>query len=70
MKITFTIHAKNQINERNILNEEVTDSIHHPDKIIKKYGKHFYRKRLDRGEIEIVCERIENNIKVITVYWL
>lgn len=70
MKIIFTLHSEIQLEERGILKQDVIDSIKYPDRIIKKYNKYYYQKRLEMGEIEIVCERTEKHIKVITVYWL
>ena len=70
MEVVFTIHAENQIKERGILKQDIIDSIKRPDNIIKKHGKYYYQNRLNGGIIEIVCERMENNIKVVTVYWL
>jgi len=46
------------------------DVINFPDKAIKKHGKYYHQRSLQRGKIEVVCEQIENNIKVITLYWL
>ena len=70
MEIIFTIHAKYRIEKRKILEQEVIDSIKYPDKTIKKYSKYHFQKKLERGTIEICCEKTERNIKVITVYWL
>jgi len=70
MKIEFTIHALDRIKKRKILKQEIIDAIKYSDKIIKKHGKYYYQKKLDRGSIEICCEKTENNIKVITIYWL
>ncbi len=36
---------------------------------VKKAGLYFYRKRIDRGVIEVVVERT-SFINVITVYWV
>ena len=70
MKIIFTHHAETRIEIRKILKEEIINAIQQPDKIIKKYDKHYYQKKLNRGTIEIVCEKTENNINIITVYWI
>ena len=70
MQIVFTLHSKRQIKKRNLTEQKIIESIKFPDKIIKKHDKFYYVKDLDRGTIEIVCEKTANNIKVITVYWL
>ena len=70
MNIIFTKHAEERIKLRGFSSFEIIEAIKHPDKTIHKYGKQFYQKKLDRGLIEVCCEKTENNIKVITVYWL
>ena len=70
MEIIFTKHVENRIEKRKILREEVIDAIKFPLQIHKKHGKHFYRKKLSRGIIEVCCEKTESNINVITVYWI
>lgn len=70
MQIIFTMHAKCRLLQRKILADEVTDIIHWPDLVVKKYGQYYYQKKVDRGTIEVVCEKTESNIKIITVYWV
>ena len=70
MNITFTNHAESRIKKRKIQKHEVIDAIKYPDKILKKHGKYYFQKSLERGKIEVAAEKIENNIKVITLYWL
>ncbi len=70
MEIIFTDHAEFRLKVRKVLKEEVIDTIRYPDKTIKKYDKYFYQKKLDRGTIEVCCERTETYIKVVTIYWL
>jgi len=70
MEITFTFHAEFRIQKRKLLKEEVIEAINFPDQIIKKWGKYYYQKKLNRGTIEIVAERTERNINIITIYWL
>ena len=70
MKIIFTNHAEHRLIKRKILKQDVLDAIKYPNKIIKKHGKYYFQKVLRRGKIEIVCEIMEINIKIITLYWL
>ena len=70
MKISFTNHAKYRVEKRKILEEEIIDAINHPDKTIKRHGKYYFQKRLERGTIEVSCEKTESIINVITVYWI
>jgi len=51
MKIVFTNHAKYRIEKRKILEQEVIDAIEYPDKTIKKHGKYYFQKRLERRTI-------------------
>jgi len=68
--VIFTFHAELRIRKRNLSKEEVLEAIKFPDEIIKKQGKYYYQKRLNRGIIEVVVERTEKNINIITIYWL
>ena len=69
MYIIFTDHAIRKLRKRNILKEEVIYAIKQPLVTKKKYGKYFYLLKLDRGLIEVCCERTGKHIKVVTVYW-
>ena len=69
MDVIFTGHAEKRIIARKVTKQEVVDAVRFPDKIIKKHGKYYYQKRLSRGVIEIVAERTESNINIITIYW-
>lgn len=70
MEIIFTSHAKYRIEKRKILEQEVIDVIKYPDRTIKRHDKYYFQKRLERGTIEVSCEKTERIIKVITVYWI
>ena len=70
MQIIFTNHALFRIEKRGILKEEVIDAVKYPDKILKKHGLHYYQKKLNRGVIEVCCEKTERIINVVTIYWI
>ncbi|VVB81709.1 Uncharacterised protein [uncultured archaeon] len=70
MEIIFTSHAEFRIKKRKLLEQEVVDTIRYPDITIKKYDKYYFQKKLERGTIEVSCEKTERYIKVITVYWI
>lgn len=70
MNVEFTLHAEQRINKRNLSKEEIINAIKNPDKTTKKHGAVYFEKNLGNGTIEIVCERTESNIKVITLYWI
>ncbi len=70
MKLIFTLHALDRIKKRKITKEEVEESIKFPDNTEKKHGLYYAQKKIQRGKIEIVYEKKENYIKVITLYWI
>ncbi|MBI1969857.1 DUF4258 domain-containing protein [Candidatus Woesearchaeota archaeon] len=70
MEVIFTIHAKERLQRRHILEEEALDAIKHPDRTIKRHGLYYIQKKLQRGTIEVCCEKGERYIKVVSVYWL
>ncbi len=70
MEITFTVHALARLKEREISQELVIEVIRFSDNIIKKHGKYYYQKSFHQGTIEVVVEKEEKNLNVITVYWL
>ena len=67
MKISFTSHAEDRMKTRGLLKHEALDAIKFPDNTIKKYGKYYYQKKLERGIIEVCCEKTENNINVLII---
>ena len=70
MQIELTDHARARLENRKILEQELIDALKYPEKILKKHGKYYFQKTLQGGRTEIVCERRENHIKVITIYWV
>jgi len=67
--IDFTNHAKEQMKERNISEDEVINTIKYPEETSKDGKVYYARKNIGRANIEVVYTR-ENYIKVITVYSL
>lgn len=70
MQIIFTAHAEWRLKKRKLTKEEILEAMKFPDKTLKKHGKYYVQKKLQRGTIEIVFEREETFIRVVTVYWL
>ena len=70
MKIVFTKHAEQRALERNITKDEIIDGLVNPYKLEKIGDKNHCQKYTSRGIIEIVFERIDSNLIVITVYWV
>jgi len=70
MEYIFTTHAEYRIEKRKLTKEEVIEAIKYPDKTLKKHEKYYAQKNIGNGTIEVVHERTEKYIKIITVYWL
>ncbi len=67
MHIELTKHAKEQMKERGISEDEVINTIKYPEKTQKIDNVYYAQKSLGWANIEVVYIR-ENYIKVITVY--
>ncbi len=71
MEIVFTSHAEERVKTRKISKEEVLEALKFPTTVIKKYDLYYYQRIIDqRGMIEVVVDKTEKNIKIITVYWI
>ena len=70
MEYIFTAHAEFRLTRRKLSEDEIIDAIKSPDATQKKHEKYYAQKKLIRGKIEIVYEKTEKYIKIITVYWL
>lgn len=70
MKIVFTLHSLDRIKKRKITKEEIEESVRVPDNITKKHEKYYIQKKLQRGTMEVVYEKKESYIKIITLYWI
>ena len=67
MEIILTRHAKDQMKERGISEDEVINTIKYPEKTLKTTDRYLAQKKVSIGTIEVVYIR-EKYIKVITVY--
>jgi len=67
MNIIFTKHAKEQMEERGISEDEVINTIKYPEKTEKIRDRYLVQKKTIQGIIEVVYIK-ENYIKVITAY--
>ena len=70
MRIEFTRHARDALDERRISEQDAVDAVLFPDDLGKRYGQYFARKSLDRGTICVAYELEGNFIKIITLWWL
>ncbi|MFA6064482.1 MAG: DUF4258 domain-containing protein [archaeon] len=70
MKVILTKHAEQRALERNISKDEIFDGLVNPYNLEKRNEKNYCQKYTSRGVIEIVFERKDNNLIVITVYWV
>jgi len=69
MNITYTLHAEEQIKERNVIKEWVEETIKSPDKIKSDANKHYATKKLDSHVLKVVYVK-QKYIKVITCYFV
>ena len=67
MNIVFTKHAKEQMKERGITEDDVINAVKYPEKTKKISNIYYVQKKVIQGTIEVVYIK-ENYIKVITVY--
>ena len=69
MRIIFTNHARQRMQERGISESEVVESIQYPANILRENGgiQHF-QKSFTYGTIEVVVGVKKNHFIVITVY--
>jgi hypothetical protein len=70
MEYIFTAHALFRVGKRKLSEEEVLEAIKQPDITFKKHSKYYAQKKFMIGSIEVVYEKTESYIKIITVYWL
>ena len=70
MKYKFTIHAEQRRKKRNVTKEEIIETIRYPDRVLKKHNKYYVQKNIGRGKIEVVYNKTEKYISIITVYWI
>ena len=70
MMFVFSAHAKDRLVKRNLSEQDVVDAIVYSSITIKKQGKFYASKNIGRGTIEVVYEKTEKYISVITVYWV
>lgn len=69
MKIIITKHAKEMMEKRKINEDEVIQTIQHPEKLTKIDGLYYTQKNILRADIEVVYEKVKY-IKVITLYYI
>jgi len=69
VKIKFTLHALEQMRARTIDEQEILDAINIPEIIVKRYGRHHFKRTINRGVLEVVCEKTENHINIITIFF-
>jgi hypothetical protein len=70
MDITFTKHAEHRLIKRKVSKDEILEIIKYPTEIKKKYGKYYFQKELVRGKVVVVCEKTQNHINIIPLYWI
>ncbi|MFC1648697.1 DUF4258 domain-containing protein [Nanoarchaeota archaeon] len=70
MKVSLSAHAKKRMKLRRITEDDVLQAIRYPRKTRKKYGLYYIEYELPHGSIELVYDRKQNHINIITIYWI
>lgn len=71
MNFVFTLHARERFKLREISEDEVLNTIRVPTRVIKKYDLYYYQRKIDsQRTLEVVVEKTEKNIKIVTAYWI
>ena len=69
MKIDITKHAKERMQEYNVTEELVKNTIDKPDSVIKSYNnRSIYQKKLNGYILRVIVEEGKEIKRVITVY--
>lgn len=69
MKIAITEHARERMQEYNLSEEVVKDTIHNPDSIAEGHGdRKIYQKKLNSYTVRVIVEENKEIKRVITVY--
>ncbi len=69
MKIDITEHAKERMEEYNVSEDLVKDTIHNPDSVVEGYGgRKIYQKKLNNYIVRVIVEENKEIKRVITVY--
>ena len=70
MDFVFTFHALTRMHERSIGMNHVLNAVQTPHKLWRENERFFAQKQFTQRRLEVVYEKSENIIKIITVYWL
>lgn len=69
MRIIFTKHARERMQERDISEEEIMECIQYPTKVLKESKEIFrFQKSSADGTIEVIAGIKKSHLIVITVY--
>jgi len=70
--VTFSGHAREQMRERDLSEEDVAQTVQSPDQVIALGKRQIAQRRVRHGGKEcllrVVCEQAEDRVTVITVY--
>ena len=70
MAITYTEHAKIRMKHRGISKSEVEETLLHPYFIVpSQLGRFIAVKKYGDKYLKAICEKSNDKITVITVYW-
>lgn len=54
---------------RSLDKQEILDAITFPETVLKRFGRYHFKRTLNREVVEVVCEKTENHINVITIFF-
>lgn len=70
MALTYTEHAKVRMKHRKILKSEVEETVLHPYFTVpSRLGRFIAVKKYRDKYLKAICEKSNDKITVITVYW-
>lgn len=71
MEIVYTDHTKIRMKQRGITQEDIKLTLRSPDRIFPSFGGRKCARKIIRGEtLEVVFVKENDEIVVITTYWL
>ena len=71
-QVTFSAHAREQIRERDLSEEMVTQVIENPDQVATRGGRQIAQRRVHHGGkahlLRVVYEEVDDQVMIVTAY--
>mgnify|MGYP001603046411 CR=1 FL=1 len=69
MEVVFSEHARYQMREREITEEEVLETLNIPDRVLRQPdGRYQYSRKLHGRALVVICAQKEHAIEVVTAF--